>query len=119
MAFRFRRTVKIAPGLKLNIGKKSASVRVGGRGFGLTSGTTGSRISAGLPGTGLSYSKKLGGRQGGHDSDDAPEQRLTEAEQIIRSQGLFVRFIFGVIQFAAGLAIIGFLVKLFQVASSH
>jgi len=61
MAIRFRRTVKIAPGVRLNVGKKSASVRVGGKGFGVTSGTAGTRVSAGIPGTGVYATKKISG----------------------------------------------------------
>jgi hypothetical protein len=63
MAIRFRRSMKIAPGLRLNIGKKSASVRVGGRGGGVTLGSAGSRATVGAPGSGLSYSKKIGGKR--------------------------------------------------------
>lgn len=59
MAWRFRRSFKIAPGIRANIGKKSASVRVGPRGLGFTTGTAGSRVSAGIPGTGLHVSEKL------------------------------------------------------------
>lgn len=58
---RFRKRVKIAPGITLNVGKKSVGVRVGGRGYGISSNTrTGTRASVGLPGTGISYSKKVG-----------------------------------------------------------
>jgi hypothetical protein len=59
MAFRFRRTLKVAPGIRLNLTKKGASVRVGPRGAGVTMGTSGTTVSAGLPGTGLHASKKL------------------------------------------------------------
>ena len=61
MAIRFRRTMKIAPGVKLNLGKKGASVRVGGKGFGVTAGTSGTRVSAGIPGTGLYATQKVSG----------------------------------------------------------
>lgn len=61
MAIRFRRTVKIAPGVRLNVGKRGASVRVGGRGFGVTTGTSGTRVSAGIPGTGLYATQKVSG----------------------------------------------------------
>ncbi|RWD94515.1 DUF4236 domain-containing protein [Mesorhizobium sp.] len=118
MPFRFRRTVKIVPGLKLNVGKKSLSVRAGGRGFGLTSGTAGSRVSAGLPGTGLSYTKKLRGRKHIRDYDEPPE-RISDVEQIIQNQNIFVRLLFRAIMFAASLAMIGFILKLFQVLSHH
>ena len=113
MAFRFRRTHKIAPGLKLNVGNKSLSVRAGGRGFGLTSGTAGSRVSAGLPGTGLSYTKKLRGKKR-RDFDDEPE-RISDVEQIIQNQNVFVRLLWSAVMFAASLAMIGFILKLLQV----
>lgn len=60
MAFRFRRSVKIAPGVRLNIGKKSTSVRIGPKGLGYTISSTGQkRVSTGIPGTGISYSQRL------------------------------------------------------------
>ena len=41
------------------------SISFGGRGFGITRGTSGLRFSAGLPGTGLSFSRRIGaGRSG-------------------------------------------------------
>jgi hypothetical protein len=59
MAFRFRRSVKIAPGVRLNLTKTGVSALVGPRGAGVTMGTSGTTVSAGLPGTGLHVSKKL------------------------------------------------------------
>lgn len=58
MATRFRRSVKILPGVKLNIGKKSASVTMGGKFFRQTIGTNG-RVtkSASLPGTGIYWTE--------------------------------------------------------------
>lgn len=41
------------------MGKRGVSVRLGGRGFGLTLGTSGARVSAGIPGTGIYMTKKL------------------------------------------------------------
>ena len=41
MGFRFRKSIKIAPGVRLNIGKKSASISVGGRGVRHTISSTG------------------------------------------------------------------------------
>lgn len=58
MPFRFRRTIKIAPGIRLNFNKKSASVRFGVRGAGITVSSTGKTTrTVGLPGTGLSWSE--------------------------------------------------------------
>jgi len=53
--FRFRRSIKILPGLRWNIGKRSSSVSLGGRGFHYSIGSSGTRTTVGLPGTGLSY----------------------------------------------------------------
>lgn len=67
--------MKIAPGVRLNIGKSGGSVRVGGRGAGYTVGTSGQRIGASLPGTGLHASQKIGGRKprkGNRQADQGP-----------------------------------------------
>ena len=53
--FRFRRSFRIFPGVRWNLGKKSSSVSLGGRGFHYTIGSSGARTTVGLPGTGLSY----------------------------------------------------------------
>ena len=53
--FRFRRSIKLFPGIRWNIGKKSSSLSFGGRGAHYTVGTSGSRTTIGIPGTGLSY----------------------------------------------------------------
>ena len=56
MGFRFRKSFKIAPGVKLNVGKKSVGVSVGGKGFRTSVNSSGRRTtSVGIPGTGLSY----------------------------------------------------------------
>jgi Protein of unknown function (DUF4236) len=53
--FRFRRSIKLLPGVRWNIGKKSTSLSIGPRGAHYTVGTAGSRTTVGIPGTGLSY----------------------------------------------------------------
>ncbi len=56
MGFRFRKSIKIAPGVKLNLGKKSASISVGGKGVRRTISTTGRQTtSVGIPGSGIYY----------------------------------------------------------------
>lgn len=57
MGFRFHKSVKIAPGLRLNFNKKSTSVSIGGKGARYTASSNGRKTATvGLPGTGLSYS---------------------------------------------------------------
>lgn len=59
MSLRFRRSIKILPGVNLNFGKNSTSVSVGPRGAKVTKGTNGTHVSVGVPGTGVHYTKKI------------------------------------------------------------
>ena len=57
---RFRRSIKIFPGVKLNLGKSGlTSLTVFKRGLSLTAGARGSHLNVGLPGTGLSHRIRL------------------------------------------------------------
>lgn len=65
MGLRFRKSFKIAPGVRLNLNKKSTSVTFGGKGFHHTISSTGKKTTTvGVPGTGISYSKTSGGNPG-------------------------------------------------------
>jgi len=57
MGFRFRRSIRILPGVRVNFGKRVASVSVGVRGAHVTVGPTGTRTTVGVPGTGFSYTE--------------------------------------------------------------
>jgi hypothetical protein len=59
MGFRFRKTIKIAPGVRLNLGKSGISTSVGKRGASVTVGRRGAHANVGIPGTGLSYRTRL------------------------------------------------------------
>lgn len=59
MGLRFRRSIKIAPGVKINLGKKGISTSIGKRGAGITFGPNGTSTHVGIPGTGVSYTKKV------------------------------------------------------------
>jgi|ThiBio_1000_plan_1041568.scaffolds.fasta_scaffold38540_2 hypothetical protein len=58
MGFRFRRRVKIAPGVHLNFGKRGTSVSLGGHGVTTNYSKRGRRTTYSLRGTGLSYTTK-------------------------------------------------------------
>lgn len=61
MGWRFRKSFKIAPGIKLNLNKKSTSVTFGTRGAHYTINSKGKRTkSIGFPGTGISYVETSG-----------------------------------------------------------
>ncbi len=61
MPLRFHRTIRVAPGVKLNLSKSGISTTVGPKGFHFTFGKRGIRRTIGIPGTGISetdYIKK-------------------------------------------------------------
>ena len=64
MAIRFSNRLKIAPGVKLNIGKTGISTTVGAKGASVNLGKKGAHLNAGLPGTGLSSRTKISGGAG-------------------------------------------------------
>lgn len=64
MAFRFRRSIKIAPGVRVNLSKSGGSLSVGERGATLNAGKRGVYTTIGYPGIGLSYRQRVGGRAG-------------------------------------------------------
>lgn len=56
MGLNFRKSIKIAPGIRVNISKKGlSSVSVGGKGARVNVSKKGTRTTVGIPGTGLSY----------------------------------------------------------------
>jgi len=57
MAIRFRKSIRIAPGLRVNLSKSGVSASVGGNGLTGNIGKHGTRVTAGVPGSGLSASK--------------------------------------------------------------
>lgn len=61
--FRFRRSIKLFPGVRWNFEKKSSSLSFGVRGAHYTVGTRGSRTAVGIPGTGLWYTSVNSGTQ--------------------------------------------------------
>jgi hypothetical protein len=74
MGLRFRRSVRLLPGVKLNFGQKSSSVSIGVRGLHYTVGTRGARVTAGIPGTGLSWSQSI-------SKSASPASAVTNAQQ--------------------------------------
>ena len=57
MGWRYRSSIRILPGLRINLSKSGASLSVGRRGATVNLGRRGIRTTVGLPGSGLSYSQ--------------------------------------------------------------
>lgn len=93
MALRFRKSFKIAPGVRINVSKSGVSTSVGGKGFTANLSKRGTRVTTSIPGTGLSSSK------------------LYRSEKVQGAQAqaapLWANFI-------VGLAVLGFLLWIFN-----
>jgi hypothetical protein len=76
MGFRFRRSLKILPGVRINFSGSGTSVSLGARGFHYTIGPRGTRITAGLPGTGLSWTQYSPYRSNPSNRDEASPPQL-------------------------------------------
>ena len=64
MGWRFHKSVKIAPGVRLNLSKRGPGLSFGGRGMRYSVGPGGRRTTFGIPGTGLSYVRQSRTRRG-------------------------------------------------------
>lgn len=58
--FRFRKTISILPGVRINLSKTGVSGSLGGNGATVNVGKRGQMVTLGIPGTGLSYRTPLG-----------------------------------------------------------
>ncbi|NML73572.1 DUF4236 domain-containing protein [Rhizobium sp. S-51] len=63
MGIRFRKSFKVAPGIRFTLSNSGASVRAGTRNVGISKGSRGTHVGASIPGTGLSAREKIGKRK--------------------------------------------------------
>ena len=59
MPYRFRKRIKIAPGVKVNVSKGGVSTTIGPRGASVTVGKQGVHTNVGLPGSGFSFRERI------------------------------------------------------------
>lgn len=76
MGFRFRKSFKIAPGIRTTISKSGISTRIGGKGFSVSKGKRGTRMNVGIPGTGISYSTKISGNSKAKSTPNATKRAV-------------------------------------------
>lgn len=72
MGWRFRKSFKLFPGVKLNLSRGGLSLSLGGSPATLNIGPRGPRATLGVPGSGLSFSVPLGGQPAGRGGAHAP-----------------------------------------------
>jgi Protein of unknown function (DUF4236)/Putative peptidoglycan binding domain len=59
MGFRFRKSVRLIPGIRINFGLRGASFTAGGPGASVNFGRRGTYLNTGVPGSGISYRTRI------------------------------------------------------------
>lgn len=87
MGLKFRKSIKIANGVKLNVSKSGVSLSLGKKGLHYTINSKGqSTATASLPGTGLSYQKKFslfGGLKKLFSGDEKEAKYIEEKNEVV------------------------------------
>lgn len=84
MGFRFRKSFKIAPGIKVNINKKSSGITIGSKTGKITYNTSGRvTTSAGIPGSGLYWSESSSPRKNKKYAVNSLDSRKIKAQKTI------------------------------------
>lgn len=104
MALRYRKRIKIAPGIYINISKSGVSTTIGPRGASVNFGKNGTYVNAGIPGTGLYERQRID--IGGTSENLSPETKnLSELPESSKSLD-YNSIITGVIIFLSILTIV-------------
>jgi hypothetical protein len=85
MGFRFRKSVKIAPGVKINLSKSGGSLSFGGRGATFNISSRGVRSTYSIPGTGISYATQASSGRNTSSSSSQSSNRAAYKE-LLRQQ---------------------------------
>jgi hypothetical protein len=75
MGLRFRRTMKLLPGVRLNLSRSGLSTTVGVRGASVTVGKKGTYANVGVPGSGVSYRTRIDGEAEGGEQRESGRKR--------------------------------------------
>ena len=80
MGLRFRKSVKICKGVKINLSKSGASLSLGGKGSTFNFSGRGAKHTIGLPGTGFSYTTSINkGKKSASRKSTAPSSRVASS----------------------------------------
>lgn len=76
MGLRFRKSIRLAPGVRMNLGLRGLSMTLGPRGSSINIGPRGTYSNVGIPGTGISTRTRMGGRPSRRASDNSAVRDL-------------------------------------------
>jgi len=87
MALRFRKSMKVMPGVRLSLSKGGVSTSLGRTGARMTLGSDGKvRGTVGIPGSGLSNTEVLGASKGKRKKSTKTTETVEKTEKIIISE---------------------------------
>ena len=80
---RFRKSIKICKGVRLNLSKSGISTSIGGHGISVTTGKKGTYLNTGIPGTGLYDRRKISSSNKKSNQNNMPKQKLKSTQRVI------------------------------------
>ena len=84
---RFRKSIKICPGVKVNFSKSGVSTTLGGKGVSVNVGKKGTYLNTGIPGTGLYDRTKIGSGSSGKRNFSSRSNGQTVNRNAIQNLG--------------------------------
>lgn len=79
MGLRFRKSIRLVPGLRMNLGLRGLSMTLGPRGSSVSVGARGTYVNVGIPGTGISSRTRIGAAASSPSADTAARGALDVA----------------------------------------
>ena len=113
MGWRYRKRIKILPGIHINISKSGISTNVGVKGASVTFGPKGTYVNAGLPGTGLYRRDKVSIPPKEENTNSFLNYTDSTAEEAGMFNKIALKLIGGVLLFLSIITLIGFISYLF------
>ncbi len=104
MGFRFRKSIKLLPGIKLNISKSGGSATIGKPGASINLSDRGTRGTVGITGTGISISEHLSYNISSHSMNQAVQSQAPET-----GMGFGSLLVWGIVALAVPMLIYGVL----------
>lgn len=107
MAWQYRKRVKVAPGVYMNITKNGISTSIGVRGSSVTFGKKGTYLNTGIPGTGFYNRQKIGTPSTPKTNYTQPSTPKIHSKGTYTLMGLMSGFVALICLFAAPIGLIG------------
>ena len=113
MGWRYRKRIKILPGIHINISKSGISTNVGVKGASVTFGPKGTYVNSGLPGTGLYRRDKVSIPQKEENTNSFLSYTDSTTEEAGKFNKNALKLIGGVLLFLSIITLISFISYLF------